>query len=219
MLPKESIRRERLLAKGRKSPHHIWCADELTDIGVAYLADLNDARVSELCNTWLGQLTVALEEKDALLPIRETVQRACLRLNAIDWPCCWEGAAVWRTPHSAGRAVGQTPGMVYSATVRFGSPPFSLPCRGASDDVNGKRVGTDGAIVKASVFCESISPRYDESAAADDVRLSWTRRPSDDASTSRSIRQTTSSKFRESLSWPAAGSESGRLHARASWQR
>ena len=85
MLPKESIRRERLLTKGQKAPHHIWCADELTDIGAAYSADLNDARVSELCNTWLAQLTVALEEKEALLPIRETVQRACLRLNALDW--------------------------------------------------------------------------------------------------------------------------------------
>ena len=85
MLPRESIRRERLLTKGRQAPHHIWCADELTGIGTAYWADLNNARVSELCSIWFGQLTVALEEREGLLPVREAVQLACQRLNAIDW--------------------------------------------------------------------------------------------------------------------------------------
>jgi len=85
MLPKESIRRERLAANGREAPHHIWSADELTGIGTAYWADLNSARISELCNIWFGQLTVALEEREGLLPVREAAQRACLRLNAIDW--------------------------------------------------------------------------------------------------------------------------------------
>lgn len=89
MLPRESVRRTAQVEKGVKSPHFIWCADELgswRDTTRSYWVEIENPTVSDLCSRWYTRMP-ALDWVDSedLPPFREMLQRVSARLNRIAW--------------------------------------------------------------------------------------------------------------------------------------
>jgi hypothetical protein len=85
MLAKESVRRKLVSEKGAEAPHYLWCADEPTQPGWVYNAEIKDATVSALCRRWYDQPWGHRSETKELRPFREMVQRAAARLNGLAW--------------------------------------------------------------------------------------------------------------------------------------
>ena len=88
MLPKENYR-QRIIEQFADDLdyrcYYIWGADELTGENTSYMANIKDDELYDLFYTWAKNEDDEIDEEEAYLPIRGMMQRACSRLNCIDW--------------------------------------------------------------------------------------------------------------------------------------
>lgn len=78
-----------LSEKGSEAAHYLWCADEMDTGDKSLWAKIENGLIIESCRMWY-RLRYAdpddgMTQQEALRPFREMLQRACGRLNLLDW--------------------------------------------------------------------------------------------------------------------------------------
>lgn len=84
MLVKESTRQQLFLERGERAAEVIWLADELTLPGQAFEIFLEGRGLEGPYTRWYRYLA-AVEDDEAIQPLREMVQRVSRRLNELNW--------------------------------------------------------------------------------------------------------------------------------------
>lgn len=84
MLVTEAARKKLLAERGESGMRAIWFADELTYPEWTFEREIEEPDVAKLCKRWYRRIS-GDEEREALAPFRQMVQRLAAKLNRLDW--------------------------------------------------------------------------------------------------------------------------------------